>query len=129
MGWAAALETLKGEGLENRWNRCKLLATGVRKLFQDLGFELLADEFYRSSTVTAILYPDGINDDWRTRLKEEYDTQVIGGQDHLKGKMFRIGSMGETPVSEMVEGCKRMISCFNDFGLNLPDIDVGSYFE
>ena len=95
MGWAAALETLKGEGLENRWNRCKLLATGVRKLFQDLGFELLADEFYRSSTVTAILYPDGINDDWRTRLKEKYDTQVIGGQDHLKGKMFRIGSMGK----------------------------------
>ena len=54
MGWAAALETLKEEGLENRWNRCKMLAEGVRKLFLDLGFELLADEFFRSSTVTAI---------------------------------------------------------------------------
>ena len=129
MGWAAALETLKEEGLENRWARCKMLAEGVRKLFLDLGFDLLADEFFRSTTVTAIMYPSGVNDDWRTRLKEEYSTQVIGGQDHLKGKMFRVGSMGETPVSEMIEGCKRMISCFRDFGVELPDIDVESYFE
>ena len=128
MGWAVALETLKEEGLENRWQRCELMAKGVSKLFSDLGFELLADEFFRSNTVTAILYPEGINDDWRTRLKDEYATQVIGGQDHLKGKMFRVGSMGETPVSEMIEGCKRMISCFNDFGLDLPELDVDSYF-
>jgi aspartate aminotransferase-like enzyme len=62
-------------------------------------------------------------------LKDEYDTQVIGAQDQLKGKMFRIGSMGETPVSEMIEGCKRMLACFKDFGLELPDVDVESYFE
>ena len=129
MGWVAALEELKSEGLNVRWERCKLMAKGVSKLFTDLGFELLADEYFRSSTVTAILYPDGINDDWRTKLKDDYDTQVIGGQDHLKGKMFRVGSMGETPISEMIEGCKRMISCFKDFGLNLPDVDVDSYFE
>ena len=95
----------------------------------DLGFDLLADEFFRSTTVTAILYPEGVNDDWRARLKEEYSTQVIGGQDHLKGKMFRVGSMGETTVSEMVEGCKRMISCFRDFGIELPEVKVESYFE
>ena len=129
MGWAVALETLKSEGLQERWSRCALMAKGVRALFTDLGFELLADEFFRSATVTAIMYPEGINDEWRTRLKNEYETQVIGAQDHLKGKMFRIGSMGETPVSEMVEGCKRMIACFNDFGLGLPELDVESYFE
>ena len=129
MGWAVALEELKSEGLEERWARCALMAKGVRALFTALGFDLLADEFFRSATVTAIMYPEGINDDWRTRLKEDYSTQVIGAQDHLKGKMFRIGSMGETPVSEMIEGCKRMISCFNDFGLDLPELDVESYFE
>ena len=94
MGWVAALEELRSEGLENRWKRCDLMAKGVSKLFTDLGFDLLADEYFRSSTVTAILYPAGINDDWRTKLKEDYATQVIGGQDNLKGKMFRIGSMG-----------------------------------
>ena len=90
MGWAASLEVLKEEGLEVRWERCLSMAKGVRNLFSDLGFELLADEYSRSSTVTAIMYPDGIDDSWRSHLKEEYNTQVIGAQDHLKGKMFRV---------------------------------------
>ena len=129
MGWSASLDTLKEETNEARWNRCKLLAKGVRSLFSDLGFVLLADEGQRSNTVTAIMYPDGVDDSWRTALKDKYDTQVIGAQDHLKGKMFRVGSMGETPVEEMVEGCKRMLSCFAEFGVELPEVDVESYFQ
>ena len=30
----------------------------------------------------------------RKLLKEEYDVNVAGGQDHLKGKIFRINQMG-----------------------------------
>ena len=128
MGWAAALSTLKEETNEVRWERCKHLASGVRSLFTDLGFMLLADSGQQSNTVTAIMYPEGINDEWRSALKDKYNTQVIGAQDHLKGAMFRVGSMGETPVEEMIEGCKRMIACFNDFGMNLPEVDVESHF-
>ncbi|MDA8546550.1 aminotransferase class V-fold PLP-dependent enzyme [Euryarchaeota archaeon] len=128
MGWGAALEVLRKETNEGRWNRCQTMANGVRNLFIDLGFELLADAEQRSDTVTAILYPEGINDEWRTRLKDDFNTQVIGAQDHLKGKMFRIGSMGETPIPEMIEGCKRMIDCFATFGHELPQLDVESYF-
>lgn len=128
MGWAAALSTLKEETNEVRWERCKRLASGVRSLFTELGFMLLADSGQQSNTVTAIMYPEGINDEWRSALKDKYNTQVIGAQDHLKGAMFRVGSMGETPVEEMIEGCKRMIACFNDFGMNLPEVDVESHF-
>jgi len=128
MGWGAALEILKEEGNENRWNRCAKMADGVRRLFLDLGFQLLADDGQRSDTVTAIMYPEGLDDSWRSALKDRYQTQVIGAQDHLKGKMFRVGSMGETPIEEMVEGCKRMIACFHDFGHELPEVDVEAYF-
>ena len=128
MGWAAALRELEEEGLENRWKRCQQLANGVRNLFTDLGFLLLADGGQQSDTVTAIMYPEGIDDSWRSMLKEKYKTQVIGAQDHLKGKMFKVGSMGTTTVEEMVEGCKRMISCFNEMGLSLPNVDVAPYF-
>ena len=129
MGWAASLEHLKSETNEGRWNRCEHLAKGVRRLFTDAGFTLLADDSQRSNTVTAILYPEGFDDSWRTKLKEDYNTQVIGGQDALKGKMFRIGSMGETTVHEMVEGCKRMLNCFREMGLPITDLKVESYFE
>ena len=128
MGWGAALEVLRQETNEARWSRCAHMANGVRNLFSDLGFELLADMSGRSASVTAIMYPEGINDAWRGKLKDEFNTQVIGGQDHLKGKMFRVGSMGETPVEEMVEGCKRMIQCFRACGHDLPEVDVESYF-
>jgi len=104
------------------------MANGVRNLFLDIGFTLLADGGQRSDTVTAIMYPEGIDDSWRTALGEKYGTQVIGAQDHLKGKMFRIGSMGETPIEEMIEGCKRMLDCFRDFNVEIPQIDVESYF-
>ena len=129
MGWGVALEELKEETNQVRWDRCERMAKGVRAMFTDLGFALLADSGQQSSTVTAVLYPDGINDDWRSALKENYQTQVIGAQDHLKGKMFRVGSMGITPVDEMIEGCKRMIACFRDFGLELKEVDVESYFR
>ena len=128
MGWAAALRELEEEGLENRWKRCQTLANGVRNLFTDLGFLLLADGGQQSDTVTAIMYPEGIDDSWRSTLKEKYDTQVIGAQDHLKGKMFRVGSMGTTTVEEMIEGCRRMIACFNEMGQTLPNVDVAPYF-
>ena len=128
LGWAAALQELEEEGLQNRWIRCQKLANGVRNLFTDLGFMLLADGGQQSDTVTAIMYPEGIDDSWRSTLKDKYDTQVIGAQDHLKGKMFRVGSMGTTTIEEMIEGCKRMIACFNEMGHALPNVDVAPYF-
>lgn len=128
MGWSEALNVLKEEGLENRWSRCQNLASGVQNLFSHLGFELPADPFQRSSTVTAIMYPEGVNDQWRVDLKEQYATQVIGAQDHLKGKMFRVGSMGETTKEEMIEGCKRMLECFKKHGVSIPEVDVDSFF-
>ena len=130
LGWVEALRVLSEEGLEERWERCRTMAEGVRSLFTNLGFELLADEGYRSDTVTAIMYPEGIDDSWRSRLQTEYQTYVIGAQDHLKGRMFRIGSMGETSISEMIEGCERMLSCFRDHEIQIADeVDVASFFN
>jgi len=130
IGWVEALRALSEEGLEERWNRCRTMAEGVRSLFTSLGFELLADEGCRSDTVTAIMYPDGIDDSWRSRLQNEYQTYVIGAQDHLKGRMFRIGSMGETSIEEMIEGCERMLSCFRDNGMEISDdVVVSSHFS
>ena len=36
----------------------------------------------------------------RSALKEEYGVNVAGGQDHLKGKIFRINQMGIIPTHE-----------------------------
>jgi len=38
----------------------------------------------------------------RDLLKTDFDVNVAGGQDHLKGKIFRINQMGPIPTYEMV---------------------------
>ncbi len=43
--------------------------------------------------------------------------------------MFRIGSMGETSKEEMIEGCRRMLTCFRESGLPISEeIDVQGFF-
>ena len=77
IGWIHALRELKEESLEKRWERCENLSKGVQNLFSDLGFSFLADESQRSATATAILYPKGIDDKWRTRLAKHYQTCLL----------------------------------------------------
>jgi len=129
-GWVAALREQDNEGIEKRWGRCARLANGVRSLFTSLGFELFADENQRSNTVTAIWYPEpNWGEEWRRWIAVEKETFVIGGQDHVKGRIFRVGTMGVTSDEEMIEGCKRMIDGFKHFGMELPDVDVSSHFR
>lgn len=38
----------------------------------------------------------------RKLLKTKYDVNIAGGQDHLKGKIFRINQMGLIPINESI---------------------------
>ncbi len=50
--------------------------------------------------MTAVTIPDGVKDgDFRGSIKK-MGIEIAGGQDHLKGKIFRIGSMGAIGAPE-----------------------------
>ena len=55
-----------------------------------------------SSTVTAIEYPAGVKDDEMRGIIKKMGIVIAGGQDHLKGKIFRIGSMGAVSAPEIL---------------------------
>ena len=44
---------------------------------------------------------DEQSDEIRKILKNEFSVNIAGGQDHLKGKIFRINHMGMVPLSEI----------------------------
>ena len=44
---------------------------------------------------------DEQSDEIRKILKNEFNVNVAGGQDHLKGKIFRVNHMGMVPLSEI----------------------------
>lgn len=95
LAFREALRLLKEEGLENRIKRIHKLASAARDAVHSLGLSLFPQKEFASDTVTAIRYPEGISDsDFRRRLKEEYGVILAGGQAHLKGKIFRMGTMG-----------------------------------
>lgn len=93
------------EGLENRIARHRKLADAVRAATAAWGLDLLpvSDALHSpSNTATAILYPDGISDsDLRSGVKKT-GIQIAGGQDRLKGKIFRIGTMGAVGTYEVL---------------------------
>ena len=55
-----------------------------------------------SNTVTAIGIPDGVNEKVLRATVKGLGIEIAGGQDHLKGKIFRIGHMGTVGAPELL---------------------------
>ena len=90
-----ALRMLKDEGLETRIERTRRLADAARAAVEEIDLAIYPDSKYASNTVTAIRYPPGIDDaKFRKVLREAHRVILAGGQGPLKGKIFRIGTMG-----------------------------------
>ena len=90
-----ALRLLKEEGIETRIRRTTKLADACRAAAKALGLQLYPDESVASNTVSAIVYPPGIDDGaFRKTLLKQHNVVIAGGQAQLKGKIFRIGHMG-----------------------------------
>jgi aspartate aminotransferase-like enzyme len=67
-----------------------------------------------SNTVTVIKVPENKSaDDIIRKLRQKYGIQIAGGFDYLKGKVLRIGHMGENcrmeDVNETLEALKEVI--------------------
>ncbi len=92
-----ALRMMMEEGLENRLNRHARVAAALRAGLEAIGIGLLADPDYRLNPLTAALIPEGIDDATvRGKLLNDYNIEIGGGLGELRGKVWRIGLMGES---------------------------------
>ena len=99
-----ALKVVMEEGLENRVARHHKAAEASVAAVKALGLDLFADEKVSSATVTAVKMPEGITDDqFRGTVRDKYGVELAGGQDHLKGNIFRIGHMGNISYKELTQ--------------------------
>ena len=55
---------------------------------------MFADEKYLSPSITAVLTEEFDAEEFRKSIKDKFDILLAGGQDHLKGKIFRVGHLG-----------------------------------
>ena len=79
-------------GIETVWAHTALLAKATRAAAEALGMKPFSRQ--PSDSVTAIYYPDGVGDDFRKALQAKYGCSVAGGQEDVKGKIFRVSHMG-----------------------------------
>jgi aspartate aminotransferase-like enzyme len=93
------------EGLAARIARHRKNAEAVRSAVTAWGLSLFpktdSDHAY-SNTVTATSLPPGIEDSAFRGMIRKTGIEIAGGQDHLKGKIFRIGTMGATSAPEIL---------------------------
>ena len=92
----AAIEMMREEGLENIFARHKHNAKLLRQGIKDMGLKLFVeDESIASYAITSVLPPEGVSvPDIRKTLKEDYNIVVANGQNDLKDKIFRMGTLG-----------------------------------
>ena len=95
-GLDKAFETLRAEGLEGIYGRHHAVAQYTRDRVRAMGLQLFAqDERFASDTVTAVRWPDDVDGPAiAKRAREEFGVVLGGGQQSLKGKIFRVGHMG-----------------------------------
>ena len=91
-----ALKMLKREGLENIFARHRSNAILLRNSLRNMGLKLFVDDDKKASyAVTSVYPPEGVSvGDIRNSLKNDYDIIVANGQNDLKDKIFRIGTLG-----------------------------------
>lgn len=100
-----ACRIVEEEGLSNRIARHKNLADAVRAAATAWGLDLFPtiDALHSySNTATAISYPENLKDSEFRGLMKKAGIECSGGQDHLKDKIFRIGTMGATESPEVL---------------------------
>jgi alanine-glyoxylate transaminase/serine-glyoxylate transaminase/serine-pyruvate transaminase len=96
-GLREALRLVVEEGLEARIARHTRNAAALQAGLEAMGLALFAQEGHRLPSLTTVRVPEGADEAaLRAALLTEFDLEIGGGLGPVKGKVWRVGLMGET---------------------------------
>jgi alanine-glyoxylate transaminase / serine-glyoxylate transaminase / serine-pyruvate transaminase len=99
--FAEATRLILEEGMEDRFERHDLFAAALRSGLAALGFSFFTDPNFEASTLSVVLYPDGVEDRaFRAGLSEN-GVVVAGGLGPTAGRVFRMGHMGNLTMAQV----------------------------
>jgi len=99
-----ALRLVDEEGLDARYARHRTNSHALMAGLDALGFEPIAQEGARLTTLHCFAPPPGIDEAWgRKTLLQEYGIEIGAGLGPLQGRAWRIGLMGESSTRANVE--------------------------
>lgn len=118
-GLDQALALMEEEGLKEVYKRHEVMKEMTRAAIKALNIPLLTSDAYASPTVTAIKPDTFDGDQLRKVVKKEFGLALAGGQQQLKGKIFRIGHMGYCSPGDVLQ-----IISILEIGLQRVGVDV-----
>ncbi|WP_322056267.1 pyridoxal-phosphate-dependent aminotransferase family protein [Paraburkholderia sp. J63] len=96
-GLSEALDMILGEGLDQVFARHRRLAAACRAAVEAWGLEIqCVDPAVYSPVLTGVVMPEGVDADAvRKLIYERFDLSLGTGLGKVKGRMFRIGHLGD----------------------------------
>ena len=90
-----SLRMMMEEGLDEQHDRHARVAAGLRAGLTAMGLDLATDPDYQLNPITVVNAPEGVNEaDVRARLLNDFDIEVSGGLGEFRGRVWRVGMMG-----------------------------------
>ena len=112
----AALTMMQKEGLNNIFTRHSRHQKATQEGIKAMGLTLFTEEGFGSPAITAVQPEDIEAESVRKLMKNDFDILLAGGQDHLKGKIFRIGHLGFVNDRDIISVISALESTLNKMG-------------
>jgi serine---pyruvate transaminase len=119
-----ALGLIEQEGLDQVFERHRLLGRATRAAAKALDLELFGPEDDNANVVTAIALPDGIDGAKVPKLmRDRFGVTIAGGQGKLKGKIARIAHCGYFGAFDIVVTVSAFEMTLRELG---HDVELGT---
>ena len=123
IGLREVLLMMKEEGIENVYKRHDRLARATRAAMVALGLKLLAPDAPSDAT-TGVYVPEGVDGAGLVKyMRDTMGVTMAGGQDHLKGKIFRVAHLGYVGNFDVIIGVSTIERALKKFG---HDVKLGA---
>ncbi len=112
----ASLSMMQKEGLNNIVKRHSRHKNATQAGMKAMKLDLFAAENHGSPAITAVMPKNIDAESVRKLMKNNFDILLAGGQDHLKGKIFRIGHLGFVSDRDIISVVGALESTLHSMG-------------
>ena len=125
IGLNAIFDEIDKEGLETLYTNTLKRANATENALKAIGFTIYPKTPAPSMSTVYTEEAEAI----RKLLKTKYGVNIAGGQDHLKGKIFRINQMGLIPIYESAWVVNAIELALADLGKRVFDGSASRVFN
>ncbi len=116
IGLGETLKIIKKDGIDSVIARHKKHAQAVRAAMKAMGLELFAPDAY-SDAVTSVRVPEGVDGAKLVKtMRDTHGVAMAGGQAQVKGKIFRIATMGYITAADLKTGVETLEKVLGESG-------------